>query len=332
MTIGSGLAGSLGIGAEPTYGTAVVVTKFLDVESVGLKQAQTIVQGGGLQAAALAQPSSQRVVTSKSAAGPLALSVKNKGMGLLLQALMGTTVVPVQQGATAAYLQTHTLADAAGKSLTAQVGVPATGGTVAPYTYSGVKVLSAEFACAAGELLKATFDLDARNVTDDTALAAPSYVTGVKPFHFAQSAVKLGAFGAEASVDGVRGVSVKIDRAVKTDRYYAGAAGLKAEPIMNAWQAVTGTIDTDFVTKADWADRWLDSPTTPFSLVWEFVGATIEGTNKETFRITLPSCFVDGDTPTLDGPDVVAPSFPFSWQYDGTNLPKIEYVSTDATL
>jgi hypothetical protein len=47
-------------------------------------------------------------------------------MGLLLQALMGTTVTPVQQVATAAYLQTHTLADTAGKSLTIQKGVPLT--------------------------------------------------------------------------------------------------------------------------------------------------------------------------------------------------------------
>jgi hypothetical protein len=29
---------------------------------------------------------------------------------------------------------------------------------------------------------------------------------------------------------------------------------------------------------------------------------------------------------------VVQPSYGFTWQYDGTNLPKIEYMSTDMAV
>jgi len=43
----------------------------------------------------------------------------------------------------------------------------------------------------------------------------------------------------------------------------------------------------------------------------------------------LPACFFDGDTPELDGPDVVTGAFPFTAQADPTNPVRIEYVSTD---
>ena len=330
MAIGSGLAGSLGIVAETTYGTPVTVSKFLEVSKVDLKKVKNTAQGGGLKAGALAQPVNRRVVTTTAAAGGLEGEVVNKNMGLLLQALMGTTVTPTQVGTTGAYVQTHTLADNAGKSLTAQVGVPLTTGTVQPYTYAGVKVMGAEFSCGVDDLLTASFDLDAKSVTDQTALASPSYSTGVRPFHFGQMGVKIGTFGAEAAVSGVRSVNVKIDRPQNVDRYYANGNGTKAEPILNGWTSITGAIETDFLTKADFADRFDTDGS--FSLVWEFVGVTISGAEKETFRITIPSCFLNDGTPTLEGPDIVAPAFNFVWQYDGTNLPVITYESTDLAL
>ena len=330
MAIGSGLAGSLGLKAEATYGTGVTPDRFLEVNSVSLKKDKNVAQGGGLRAGTFFQPGSRRVVTTSGASGSIELEVVNKQMGLLLQAQMGTTVTPVVQGATSAYLQTHTFADTLGKSFTAQVGVPDLTGTVRPYTYSGCKVMGAEFSCGVNDILTATFDVDAQSVTDATGLAAPSYLTGLSPFHFGQMAVKVGTFGSEASVSGVSKVSVKIERNQKADRFYAGANGLKAEPVVAGWQAITGTIDTDFVDKTVFADRFASDSS--FSLVWEFVGATIASTFKETFRITLPSCFLDSDTPTLDGPDVVSPSFGFTYQYDGTNLPKIEYMSAEVAI
>ena len=43
--------------------------------------------------------------------------------------------------------------------------------------------------------------------------------------------------------------------------------------------------------------------------------------------------FFDGDTPTVDGPDVTSGGYPFVAQLDGTNpLVSIDYISTDTTL
>ena len=136
--------------------------------------------------------------------------------------------------------------------------------------------------------------------------------------------------GAEAAVNGVTKVDVKIPRPLNVKRFYFGALGLKKEPLLNAFDKITGTITADYIDKTIWADRFASDA--GFSLVIEATGALIATTYYQTFRITLPGCFLDGDTPVLDGPDIVNGAFPFSCLYDGTNLPKIEYISSDVAL
>jgi hypothetical protein len=249
-------------------------------------------------------------------------------MGLLIQALMGTTVTPVQQGAGPAYLQTHTLADTAGKSLTIQKGVPLTTGTVTDKTFLGCKVTSAEFACEVGGMLTGTFDFDGKTCDEAQTLATASY-PNMSPFHFGQMAVKTGTFGTETARDGVRKVSVKVERPQATERFYAGQAGMKKEPISNDQVKVTGSLETDYI------DTILDDLHTSdgaTSLVWEFTGPLIAATFFETFRITLPAVRFDEGPPTVDGFDVIKPTFNFTALYDGTNPVKIEIISTDITL
>ena len=60
MAIGSGLAGQIGIVAETTYGTAVTVSRFFEVQSTDMAYKPTIVQGGGLRAGTFAQPTNRR--------------------------------------------------------------------------------------------------------------------------------------------------------------------------------------------------------------------------------------------------------------------------------
>lgn len=331
MAIGSGLAASIGFAAESTYGTYVAPTRFLEYIKADLKKKKNVVQGGGLAAGRIAQLGSRRVVTSESVEGGFELEVANKGMGLLLAHLLGSSATPVQQGATAAYLQAHTVGDNIGKSLTIQHGVPDLTGTVRPFTFKGCKLSGAEFSCKVGELLTMSLDVDGRQASEVETLVAASLATGVAPFHWAQMSVKLGTFGAEAAVSGVKGFSVKFDRGMASERFYAGAGGLKAEPIMNDFLKVSGSIEVDLVNKADFADRFAADSAT--SLVIEFVGPLIAPTYYQTFRIKLPMVFFDGDTPTVDGPDVTSGGYPFVAQLDGTNpLVSIDYISTDTTL
>ena len=331
MAIASGLAAQIGVAAESTYGTYVAPTRFPEYNKADLKKKKNVVQGGGLAAGQIAQLGSRRVVTSESVEGGFELEVANKGMGLLLAHLLGSSATPVQQGATAAYLQAHTVGDNIGKSLTIQHGVPDLTGTVRPFTFKGCKLSGAEFSCKVGEPLTMSLDVDGRQASEVETLVAASLATGVAPFHWAQMSVKLGTFGAEAAVSGVKGFSVKFDRGMASERFYAGAGGLKAEPVMNDWLKVSGSLDVDLVNKADFADRFAADSAT--SLVIEFVGPLIASTYYQTFRIKVPMVFFDGDTPTVDGPDVTSGGYPFVAQLDGTNpLVSIDYISTDTTL
>jgi hypothetical protein len=328
MAIGSGLGAQIGISAESTYGTFVAPTKFIEFTKESLALKKTTAQSAGIAAGRLMALSARRVLTRKEAQGTLEMEVTNKGMGLPLQTLMGTSVTPVQQAASTAYLQTHTLASVAGKSLTIQKGVPLTSGTVTDKSFVGCKITSGEFSCGVGEMLTASFEIDGKDCDEAQTLAAASY-SAMSPFHFGQMALKTGTFGAETALDGIRKVSVKIERPQDVDRFYANQSALKREPIENDQVKITGTLETDYVGTALDDLHTSDGGT---SLVWEFIGPIIASTYAETFRITLPVVKLDEGPPVVDGFGVVKPSFNFTALYDLTNLPKIEYISTDVTL
>lgn len=334
----SGLKGSIGLAAESTYGTYVAPTRHHEFKSEGLKKVKNTVQGGGIAAGRLAQLGVRRRVPTFAGEGPITLEVPTHKFGLLLAHALGSSGAPVQQGATTAYLQTHTLGDNTGKYLTVQKGAPDASGTVRPYSFLGGKVRSIEFTCGNSgddQILQATAEFDFQDVTEAQSLAAPSYVSGATVYDFGQMSVKLGAAGAatgsEASVSSVTKMSLKLERGMAQDRYYAGAAGKKAEPISSDWVKVSGTIDADYVDKTLFADRFAADSYS--ALIWEFTGANIAGANNYLIRFKVPMIFLDGDSPMVGGPDILRTSYPFVAQLDGTNpLMTVEYQSTDTSL
>jgi hypothetical protein len=333
MAIGSGLAAQIGFADESTYGTYVAPTRFLEFEKEDLRKVKTTMQGGGLAAGRFADLGSRRVLTTVGGTGSVDLEVTNQKFGLLLNHLLGGGGTPVQQAATIAYLQTHTLADNFGSSLTVQKGVPETSGTVRPYNFLGGKVTAATFECEVMGMLTASYEFDFKNVEETSALAAASYATGLAPFHGGQLAVKIGAFGAEADINGVKKVSFKVERAQNTERFYASSAGFpatKSEPIMNDTVKITGSIEKDFVDQ-DLADLFADDTST--SLILEWTGPNIASTYDQLFRVTLPMTFFDSNTPGVESADISNTAYEFTVQDDGTNeLITVEYMSTDTAL
>lgn len=330
MAIASGVGGYFSVAAESTYGTYVAPDHHMQVDSAQLKKNKNTQLAGGVAAGMLVDRGSRRVVTTSDAGGSVKMEVGSKNFGLLLAHGMGSSATPVQQSSTAAYLQTHALGDNIGKYLSAQVGLPDLGGTIRPYSFLGCKVSSMEFSCAVDQFLQASIDFDSQQLTEAQTAVSPSYTLG-NPFHFGQATVAIGTFGSEATVQGVRKFDVKINRPLRNDRFYFGNSGVKKEPVSNGKVAITGSLDVDFVTKGDFADRF--STDTPFSLKITFTGANIASSFYETFSITLPACYLDGDTPTLDGPDIISGTFPFTALYDGTNNAcTIGYMSTDIAV
>jgi putative ubiquitin-RnfH superfamily antitoxin RatB of RatAB toxin-antitoxin module len=333
MAIGSGIGSQFGIAPEVTYGTYVAPSRFYETTKASITKVKNTAQWDGLAAGRLVDRFDGRVVTTRAAKASISdLVCTQRDLGLLLNMIFGGTVAPAQQAATTAYLQTHNLVDTAGKMFTAQSGVPLLGGGVVAQSGLGCKVDTAEFSCGVDELATVTVEADARDVVETQSLAAASYAAARKPFHFGQLGVRTGTTVAGAvAADGVRKISLKIDRKMKLDQFYANGAGLKDQPTTNDKVEVSGTITADYKTAAHWADRFRDD--TGFAMVIEFIGPIIASTFAETLAFDLPLVFLDGETPSIDGPDVVTTDFPFVARFDLANPPvTCRYMSLDTVL
>lgn len=337
MAVGSGLAAQLSCKAETTFGTYAAPDRhFLGWLKGNPKFTPNRVQGGGLYAGEAAPRGDRYLETTRAATATLTFEVSRSKFGLIIAHLLGSSTSPVQQGATIAYLQTHTLAaDQLGKSMTFQVGVPQTDGTVRAYSFLGSKIQKATFSCGVDEVLTCDVDVDCRDLTEAQSLVAASYGGGAAtaPFTFKDLNVKLGTFGSEASVTGVRKVTLTIERPLKTDRIYAGAAGLKSEQITNGPVAVSGTIEADYTDKTIFVDRFVANTATAMVLEWVVATPLIQTPHAYTCRFKLPQTFFTGETPEVGGADVVGLNIPYECKYDGTNAAVIaEYMSTDTSV
>lgn len=332
MAIGSGLGGSFGIGVQSSYETYATINRWREVESVSLKKNKRIVQGGGLSGGTIVDRGSRRVEPLFDANGTVTMEVTQNRFGVLLSQITGTNENAVQVGATAAYAQNYALADNVGKYFSAQVGVPTLTGAANPYTYIGCKVVSSTFSCDNGGLLMCALDLDARQVIESQALVTPAYTPAQTPFHFGQFSVAIGPVSGTPTPSpnaAVKGFTLKIDRPHAVERFYAGNGGLKAEPVTNGKVSVTGTLEVDYLEKSVFADKY--AADTPFSMSLTFSGAAIPSSASVSYlQISLPMVFLDTDTPTLEGPDVVSQSLNFTALFDGTS-PAVTfgYMSSD---
>lgn len=333
MGIGSGMGSSFGFSAETTWGTRVAPAKFVKHRSASINRVANRPQGEGIITGSFGPNLDHYVETYAAATGTVAIDVPYSKMGVLLNTLMGGTVTPTQQGASAAYLQTHVLADTYGKSITGQVGVPYRDGTVKCHEFTGGKITSAEFSCAMDGLLQANLQIDGKKFDDSQTLATVSHTAGIKAFHGGQMAFKIGTYNSEAAIS-VKDVSCTIERPHDTEDYTTNASNFKNQQVLNGPAQISGSVTVDWTLADGKALQDLVVANTSNSVVMEWVGATaIASTYYPTFRITLPSVTWDGDIQGADGPQELSSKFDFTWRDDSSgNLPTITYMSTDTAL
>lgn len=325
MAIGSGLGASFGMVDESTYGTYVAPTRWFPGTSFNIAPEITREPVFGL--AAGRQAPIDGVVTARRGVGNWTGQVPTTKFGLMLKHLTGTTATPTQQAATAAYLQTFAWASNEGKSFTAQVGAPLTTGTVNPFSGTGGKIVSAEFSSDVNGVLTANVDMAFQNVVDSQSLASPSYAAYDV---MNKLVVKLGTYGAEAAITGIRNASIRIERPQDTER--PGDLATSPEPLPNDMVAVTGTLTADFENKTYFSDRVLTEAST--SLILEWTNRTvIASTYYPMLRFTVPKVRFDSVVPPVDGASILSASVSFTGYLDTTNgLVTIAYQSTDTTL
>lgn len=320
--IGGGLGGAVGIAAESTYGTWVAPTRWIEVRNFKMQERPHVTQGTGLAYGRTVDLGSRRTVTWKDAGGSFDYEVLNSGFGLLLNNIMGSNATLTPVGTTSANSLTCNLGVPDNQNyLSMQSLVPNTAGTIFPQSFHGCKFLSAEFSIDMDNPLMCNIAVDSQQLDTTQTAGSPSYTSNTTNFTFQGMNFKVGAFGSEASIDGVRKMTCKIERGLYVDRIYMGQAA-KSEPITNAVTKISGTADVD-LTAADKSVFWdiFHTQTAVPSIVMQFVGSAIGSTGQfNTVSLNPTDVFIDsGGTPELDGPGQVTATLNWSGLIDANN-------------
>lgn len=340
MTAGSGLLTQFMLAEESTVGTAVTVTRGYEVDDLKPTNQKITAVSQGLRAGARGHRERNRVITGKSVSLNVPMSVFSKGFGVFLKHALGASSTALIASST--NRQIHLVGDLVGKGLTLQGGFAESGtsGATRAYTYNGCKVTDWELSCRMDDLLKASFGFDGWNWTTATALATASYLSALEVFHWAELTVKIGGtpstsagrttVSGNATVNGLRGVTIRGVNGLRTDRRFAGGAGIKSEQIENAFREYTGELDCEFFDRTQLNDIYDADTSTCLQFTW--VGVTSDAGNFPTLRVTIPKAKFDTGTAETAGPDIVDDRISFTAYEDdaGTHpLIQIEYESLD---
>lgn len=259
--------------------------------------------------------------------GDINMEVATTGFGRWFKHMLGGTPTIVQQGATTAWLQTHTMGSLFGRSMTVVKALRDEASTeIETFNYHGGKVTAWEFSISVDQILQLSVTMDFEDVDVATAMPAASYTT-TKLFHFAQGSLTV----AGGSVAAVTNATVGGENPMNVNRFYLGSNGLKKEPAPNDFRAITGSLTAEFNTPADFYNRF--AADSAAALVLTFTGDNISGAFNEQLTITVPDVRFTGGTPTVPGPDVIVQDVPFEGAFDGTNPgATITLMSTDVAV
>jgi len=162
-------------------------------------------------------------------------------------------------------------------------------------------------------------------------LTTPTYTAVASAAPFAFTGANTLTLGGSA-VAAVKKFSVKPTNPSKTDRFYLGSSGVKAEQVDNAYRTVTGTLECEFTSlSALYAAYAADTGLAfQFKVIGDYIAST---STPYSVQIDMPKIFLDGDTPNVTGPDILTQTVPFVALYDGTNSAlTITNVTSDTAL
>lgn len=319
----------IGAARELAFGTYAAPTRFFEFVSETLNRNKRAITSEGHRASASPrlQRSNRRKVTGWDVTGNTVMEVGFDGFGLWLEQMLGAvaTVQPDDVAAPTVYEHTFTLGSHWDKSLTIQKGIERDDSTVQPYSFLGCKIPSWQLELSVDGFLRLTVDVDGRDATTAEALV-PSTYDGTNLADFMQGTLTLGG----DAVAMITAVQLSGTTPMKTDRYYIGQGGLKAQQRENGTPQISGQFTADFVADFDinqayHADEALE-------LVLSFEGDVIEDVYSEELQITVDDIRLGGETPKANGAELPQLTIPFAGLDDGVGA-GIEVLlrNTDAT-
>lgn len=324
------LDAQLHVARETAYGTPITPTRSFEAKADGHKRPPAFLESVGMRPGMQAMRTERRRPINMGAEGAIELDLMNKGLGMFLRAMMGSSAI-TQQGATAAWLQAHlsTGDGPVGESLTVQLGRPPLTGAVLPFTYHGGKVKTWEVTQAVGDgnsgIGKLRLGMDYEDEDTTTVLAAPAYPSGISTYGWPEFAVTVNA----APVDIIE-YSVSGDNNLNTERRRARGSVLKREPLRKGLPNYEGRLVVDFENLTQY-DRFRGGTVVPIVATW--TGAEIAAGFNFLLRCTLAACQYSGETPEVSLDDEPRQPLPFKVLHNGTDpAVRWEFQSTDTAF
>lgn len=230
----SGFKGQLGFKSEATWGTAVTVDTFHEgyLSDNPVREQPPLISAGlaaGRRTPRLVQAGARTVQ------GPFALELLPSPLATMLSHMFGT----IATTGSGPYTHTASPGSTDSKSFTAQVGIPGSGGTVHPFTYSGCRLTGWTIAATAGQIATLNLDVVAKDYVTATALASASYGSEV-PFTFIDGSVSVG--GSTLSEVNSFELAATIPRRIK---HGIGATTIM-EPLENGRREHIITVESEF--------------------------------------------------------------------------------------
>lgn len=353
-TYASGLSGQIGVVTAPSYGdSATAVTRFYEFLSESLTFDPNWLDSAGLKANQAFKRASRTRQSAFTGGGDIvmehtdgsAASATADSMGFWWKhALASSVTTPTQISASTAYKQIHTPGSHAGLYMIGQVGRPQISGvTVQPFTYLGGKVTGWEFSCSDQQIAQMKVTLDCQTELTSVGLAAASYPTPNSLFSFSDATnFKIGgtattAAGETTVASGVqvgtlvRGITITGSTPMKTDRYGLGNAGLKGEPVENAIPTITGSLDAEFYSRAEFYDVFKAGTTSTLQV--DFSHGDAGSGNPYLLSFIMPAVKFKTAAVNVGGPDVIPQSVGFECYDDGSGsnpVIQVKLVSREA--
>lgn len=281
------LLGQVGWKSEVTWGTAVTVDTFHPgwISGNPVREQPPLVSRGiraGRRVAACLSTG------PKTVSGPMTFELYNQPMATLLRHMFGT----IATTGVGPYTHTASPGSLNGKSMTVQVGIPSSDGTVRAFTYSGAKIPSWTLSASSGEIATLETEISAKDYVTATALATASYPTDC-PFTFIHGSVSV----AGVSQGTVDSFSLSSTRPLRVKHPVGSSTIIE--------QLEEGPAEYEISVTADFQNLTIhDLANTGVAVVLAFSDGT------DSLTITT-NAWVNPMTPGVDGPDSL-PSFEFT--------------------
>ena len=315
------------VGVESTYGTAVAPTRAYEAKADTFTRDVEYLQSVGFRRDMQTIRSDRDDTISLGATGSIEFDLLNKGAGLLLQHVLGSTSGPTQLGATSAYRSTFATTDIGPTgSSTIQVSRVDSGGTLRPFTYEGCVATGFNIAQDLGSNLSFTLNFDAENEQTSTGEGTPAYPSSADPFNYTQAVIAIDGSAAtnftSFSLDG--------DLAMDTARRFLNGSATKSQPKRSGVPSYTGTITAEFASLTDY-NKFVNG--TEFSINASWNGAEIASPYNFECVISIPVAKFTGSTPVASLDSLTTVDLPFTVLDNGSSAPiTMTYTSTDTSL